>query len=324
MKSRTRNLLIPALLAVFGVFGAACEREAGVQTAANLPRGHYAPNTDQAADATFIRFTDDGEGEGLLETAIVTYEGKGGEEVELISAVHVADASYYADLEKQFGRYDSLLYEMVKPKGAKPPAPGRRSLGESSSIVSKFQRFMRDTLELDFQLDAIDYRAKNFVHADLDIETYQQLTSERGESIVQLMFKLAMSSHLSQKDGKSKSDPLIGMKMLAAFWMPDSARALKYLLAKELQHMEEIMAGLGAGPDGEGSVLLIGRNKQLVRVLRDRLKMGDKKIGVFFGGAHLSDVEKRIFAEIGLRRTGVRWVKAWEIRRKPEKQGAKK
>ena len=274
----------------------------------------------QKADTTFVRFRDSGKGEGVLETAIATYENKAGQKVELVSAVHIADTAYYKRLEKLFAGYDSLLYELVKPKGKKPPKPGRRDRSDSSNMVAWFQRYLRDTLKLDFQLDAIDYTAKNFVHADLDMETFQKLTKERGETMVQLMLKLALTQYKAEQEGKSKADPYMGLKMIAALVMPDSARTLKYLLAKQLQDMEALMAGLGAGKDGQGSVLLIERNKALMRVLHRRLKAGDKRIGVFYGGAHLHDVEERIFAETGLRRTGVRWEKAWLIERKKDKK----
>ncbi|MEE2888280.1 MAG: hypothetical protein VX951_12690 [Planctomycetota bacterium] len=281
-------------------------------------KGHYPPNTTQKADTKFVRFHDHGNGEGLLETAIATYRGKNGEKVELISAVHVADAGYYARLAKMFESYDSLLYEMVKAKGTKPPPPGRRKATESGGMISMFQRMMRDTLKLEFQIEAIDYRAKNFVHADLDAETFYELSEERGESLIRLMFNSAIAAMGRSGTDKDKSDPNMGMKMLFALFSKDRARLLKYLLAKELQNMEELMAGLSKGPDGKGSVILIERNKQLMRVLHQRLDKGEKQLGLFYGGAHLHDVEQRIFKEIGLQRTSVRWEKAWEIR-KPKK-----
>ena len=283
-------------------------------------KGHYPPNTEQEANAEFIRFTSESEGEGVLETAIVTYKGEDGEVVELVSAVHIADMTYYKRLEELFKTYDSLLYEMVKAKDAVIPAPKRTGLTESTSIVGGFQRFMRDSLDLEFQLDAIDYRAKNFVHADLDHETFEKLSEERGESLLTLLLRSATAQYQRQAAGESKSDPFLGIKMLAAFFQPDSARSLKFLLAKELQNMEEILAGLGGGEDGKGSVILTERNKELMRVLRDRLARGEKKIGVFYGGAHMPDVEQRIFAEIGLKRSGVRWERAWLIEKKPTKK----
>src|SRR3982751_998233 len=64
----------------------------------------------------FIRFTEDGKGGGTLDAAIVTYRDKQGRQVDLLSALHVGEKAYYAELSKSFTQYDALLYEMVKPK----------------------------------------------------------------------------------------------------------------------------------------------------------------------------------------------------------------
>jgi len=322
MRSR-RHLVGVAVLILSGIYAFT-----SAQGQAQGRKGHYPPNTSQPADTKFVRFQDDGDGQGLLETAIATYEGKNGEKVDLISAVHVADAGYYARLARSFDGYESLLYEMVKGKGVEPPAPGRRKATESGGMISMFQRMMRDTLKLEFQVEAIDYRSKNFVHADLDAETFQKLSDERGESLIRLMLNSALAAMGRSETDKNKTDPNLGMKMFLALFSKDRARILKYLLAKELQDMEELMAGLSKGPDGKGSVILIERNKHLMKVLHQRLDQGEKKLGVFYGGAHLHDIEERIFKEIGLKRTSVRWEKAWEIRKqkpvkKPARQGSK-
>src|SRR5437762_8854847 len=93
----------------------------------------------KADEAKFLRFVDDGDGGGKLEAAIATYE-KGGVKVHLVSAVHVGEKKYYDDLSKTFKGYDSLLYEMVKPKDAAAPGPDNKS----ESMVSAFQRMLKD------------------------------------------------------------------------------------------------------------------------------------------------------------------------------------
>src|ERR1700723_3206451 len=107
------------------------------------------PVTRPAEHTQFIRFVDDGNGGGKLQTAIVTYKNADGVTVHLVSAVHVGEKPYYEELNKTFESYDALLYELVKPKGARPPAPGEKS----QSGVSTFQRLLKDMLSLDFQLD---------------------------------------------------------------------------------------------------------------------------------------------------------------------------
>ena len=43
--------------------------------------------------------------------------------------------------------------------------------------TTEAKSYKKRTLDLEFQLDAIDYEAKNFIHADLDAETFQQMQS---------------------------------------------------------------------------------------------------------------------------------------------------
>ena len=251
-----------------------------------------------------------------METAIATYEGEGGEKVELISAVHIADGAYYARLEQLFATYDSLLYELIKSEGEEPPEPGRRKLGSSGfNLIALFQRAMRDGLELDYQIEAIDYSAKNFVHADLDAETFLALSKERGQTLTKLMLQSMLQEFVKmfKGEGTAQIDPLLEVKMLGALFSSKRAKRLKYLFAQQLQNIDELMAGFEKGLGGEESVILIARNKQAIKVLRERLAAGEKHIGVFYGGAHLPDLEERVFKEIGLRRTGVRWESAWVI-----------
>ncbi len=291
------------------LFAAACDRPQAPGGGGQL--GHYPPNTAQEPQPKFIRFIDGGDNTGRLETAIAVYEGEGGEKVELVGAVHIADAGYYARLAERFTTYDSLLYEMIKPDGAAPPGPGDRG----GSLISLLQRGMGGGLELAYQIEAIDYGAENFVHADLDAETFREMSKERGQTLPKLLLQSAVQEFLSTfKDGGGrKGDPMLELKMLAAMFSKERARRLKYLFARELQDIEEVMAGLEKGIGGEESVILIERNKKAIEVLRERLSAGEKHIGVFYGGAHLPDLEERILREIGLRRTGVRWETAWLI-----------
>src|SRR5947208_11136857 len=180
-------------------------------------------------ESKFLRFIDDGDGGGRLEAAITTYE-KDGVKVHLVSAVHVGEKKYYDGLAKTFQGYDSLLYEMVKPKDAPVPGAGARS----ESMVSAFQRMLKDALELEFQLDAIDYTAKNFVHADLDVETFEKMQAERGESIFTLMLRQLLDEMYKPQQAPEIELP----ELLMAFLSPDSSRHFKLILAKQFQDID--------------------------------------------------------------------------------------
>src|SRR5580658_9744166 len=56
----------------------------------------------------FIRFVDRGSAGGELDTADVAFSGPNGQSVHLVAAVHVGEASYYADLSKSFEKYDAV------------------------------------------------------------------------------------------------------------------------------------------------------------------------------------------------------------------------
>jgi len=252
------------------------------------------------ADSKFLRFIDDGDGGGKLEAAIATYE-KGGVKVYLVSAVHVGEKKYYDDLTKTFKGYDSLLYEMVKPKDAAVPGPDNKS----ESMVSAFQRMLKDFLELDFQLDAIDYTAKNFVHADLDAETFARMQEERGESIFTLMLRQILDEMSKPQTAPEVQLPELVMALLS----PDSARHFKLMLAKQFQDIDAKVSGL-EGPGG--SVLVGERNNAAVRVLKERIDKGDKNIGIFYGAAHMSGISAKL-KEMGFKEAGKEWRTAWDM-----------
>ena len=150
------------------------------------------------------------------------------------------------------------------------------------SMVSMFQRFLKDVLELDFQLDDVDYTKPNFVHADLDAETFAKMQEERGESMMGLMLQQMIRQMAKEMDGKGPKQEMSLMDLVDAFNSPDRARQFKMILGKSFGDLDDQMAGM------QGSVLLTERNKKALSVLKDQIQRGKKNIGVFYGAAHLS------------------------------------
>ena len=50
------------------------------------------------------------------------------------------------------------------------------TLIDRSSMIER----MKSALKLDLQLESINYDRPNFVHADLDVESFNQLQAARG------------------------------------------------------------------------------------------------------------------------------------------------
>jgi len=273
---------------------------------ANLPVRAADVKGDQEP-TKFLRFVEEGRDGGRLETGIATYKNPQGVTVQLVGAVHIADTGYYEALNKQFEGYDALLYEMVKPKDM--GAPGRdREQANGISLVHILQKGMKTFLDLDYQLDGIDYTRKNFVHADLTAEEFNRMQDERGESIMGLMLQQMLREMMKGDFAKQQQD-FDPMQLISALTSDDGPRQIKVLLAKQFENMDDMVAGL-EGPDG--SVLLTERNKACIKVLNDTLADGKKNIGVFYGAAHMKDMEKRL-TEMGFKRTAVEWRVAWDL-----------
>jgi len=277
-----------------------------------LPGQPPAPAASGVAEATspeaYLRLTRDGSAAKALEAAIVRFTPRGGTKksptVDLVSAVHVAEGSYYKRLNKEFGQYDVVLYELVAPEGTRPPREAQRTGG---SMVTGLQTGLTGLLNLEFQLDAIDYRRDNMVHADLSPEEFHRSMKDRGESMATI-FARAMGYAIA----KQASDPSGGddMKLLLALLDKDRAGALKRVMAEQmvdLGGMLEVLEGK------DGSTLIADRNARVMEVLRREIAAGKKKIAIFYGAGHMPDLAGRLQKDLGLVPGGTRWLVAWDL-----------
>lgn len=270
---------------------------------------------DKPEGTRFLRFVEEGRDGGRLETAIATYKNDKGVTVHLVGAVHIADSGYYEALNKIFAGYDVLLYEMVKPKDMEVGQRGDDA-GSGINLVRIIQRGMKMFLDLDYQLDGIDYTKKNFVHADLTAEEFARLQEERGESLWGMMLQQMLREMLKgdRANAAAEMDP---MELLEALQSADGARKLKLILAKQFENMDDMVKQM-EGPNG--SVLLTERNKAAMKVLKEQIAAGRKNIGIFYGAAHLKDLEQRLL-DMGFKRTAVEYRIAWDMTPKQRGRG---
>ncbi len=252
-----------------------------------------------------------------MQTAIVRYtptkaSGKAGSgvTVDLIGAVHIGDIAYYNKLNRQFSQYDALLYELVAPEGTKVTRGRGTSNGHP---VGAMQNMAKNFLELDHQLEYVDYTRPNFVHADMSPDEFQQAMKDRNESFLQMYFKLigtamAEQSKMSAKSGSSDLD------LITALFSSDRPRRLKIILGKQLAEMETLMVSFGGE---EGSTIITERNKKALSILKKQLAAGKKRVGIFYGAGHLNDMDKRLREEFKMQPESITWVTAWDLASKP-------
>ncbi len=224
--------------------------------------------------------------------------------VDLVSAVHVGEKNYYRQLNREFRKYDVVLYELVAPQGTKIPKGGG---GGSGSPVSALQMGMKDMLELEFQLEAVNYTRKNFVHADMSPEQFRKSMEERNESVFKMalrMFGYAIAKQAADPGGSSDAE------LLMALFAKDRAQAMKRVMAEQFQDMEGSLMAL-EGPDG--STLISARNDVALGVLRKQIAAGKKNIAIFYGAGHMPHFAQRLREDFDLVPASTRWLDAWDL-----------
>jgi hypothetical protein len=278
-------------------------------------------DTAQAADeakpevkaAKFLRLARDKEGELIsMDTAIVRYlpkEGAEGPTVDLIGAVHFAEKDYYEALNKQFEQYDVLLYELVAPEGKQTPKRGQTG----NHPLAMVQNGMKDILELEHQLEHIDYRKPNMVHADMTPEAFSKKMAERNESFFQILMK-SLGQGIAQRGQKQNQAADSGLGMMVIWFSPHRATLLRKLMAEQFEDLENSMKFLD-GPGG--STIITERNKVALDVLKKQVESGKRKVGIFYGAGHMPDFERRLIDDFGLQRDEERWLIAWDLTHKP-------
>ncbi len=262
-----------------------------------------------AAEPTnFIRFVEEDESDSL-QTAVVSYESPQKVKVDLVGAIHIADKAYFDALNMRFKGYDAVLYELVGPSFEERNKPEVKKQAEKLQWVGQLQSLMRDTLKLHGQLEGIDYKAKNFVHADMDMSQFTQTQTEKQESFFSLYLKAAQAQkEVNEKRGVN-SDAAGMVMLLKILTMKDSSTELKRMIAQEFDSVEDIMAGMETGG---GTVLVGERNKVALQVMDKEIAAGKKRLAIFYGAAHLGDMEDRLLKQ-GFKRTKVEWLKAWDL-----------
>ena len=279
------------------------------------------PEPPRAAgqEQEFLRITRDSARKPLaLETSIVTYTeppqvaaAAGRQEpveVDLVAAVHLGSRAYYDTLDRLFADYDAVLYELVAPDNARVPKPGRKPSG----AIGSAQHGLTKMLGLEFQLDQIDYAARNFVHADLSPKEFDAAMAKRGESWW-TMFSRVMRESMARADRPQKQPANdVGFSdIFGILFGNDRELRLRRLMAEQFTDMEVLTAAFGGE---EGSSLITDRNAAALDVLKEQIAKGRRKIAIFYGAAHMDDFDQKLQRDFQLQPRETVWLEAWDLR----------
>jgi hypothetical protein len=305
-------------LACFASVALVAQHDAPIDATKKPGPSAPAPLTD-AKDKTpsdFARFVAQDTG-GHFDVAITTYRNDAGVTVRLFGAVHIADAAHYVELQRRFTQCERLLYELVGPEDYRPKKGEARG-----GFVSILQQGMKNGLELEFQLDGIDYGVANFVHADMTPEEFEDSMAERGESVFSMLMQVGMNaqkkmaeSQAAADDGDEDDEDDASRKkpvdMAKAFRDGEGRHQLRLMMAQQLEALE-------AASSGSGSTLLEGRNEKCLQVLQREIAAGSKDLGIYYGAAHLPHMEQRLTQDLGFAKVDHEWLVAWDCTKRPD------
>lgn len=299
------------------------EAAAAPQIVATQPATVENPQRQLASLTTssFLRVESSSAGElKSLQTSVTRYRtaAPGGVQVDLIGAVHIGEPEYYAELNTLFDTYDVLLYELVAPEGTVIPKGGKR---EGTNPIALLQDTAKNMLGLASQLEEIDYTKAHFVRADMTPEQIAAKMSERGETALTLalgtladvMRQQKVAAKRAAQDGTAAA-AMAELEDLSLFDMMGNPAKMKRVLAQQFAATGSLDQALG-GPLNQ--LLVVDRNGEALKVLQKQIALGKKKIGIFYGAAHLPDFDKRLINDFGLQPAegsdDPRWLTAWDL-----------
>lgn len=262
----------------------------------------------------YMRIAYDSEHEPqAMQTSIVTYvPGPNSPykdvSLDMISAVHVGEVSYFEALNKRFDNYEALLYELIAEKGTVPkPDPNKEY-----SFIAAMQLSLTEVLQLEYQLHGINYDRPHFVHADKSPDEFIQSMRDKNESFVSLFMKIMSASYAEQS--KNPNYRAVEAKLMLALMTKDPAeraKRLKRLMASQFRQSDMMIEALNGA---EGSTIISGRNDTALEVLKEQIKAGKKKIGIFYGAGHMPDFHEKLTRDFGFTVKNVEWIEAWDLR----------
>ena len=283
-----------------------------------------------APPAAYMKVSRAGTNVVTLQIAVRQFvPGRGpGPQVWLVGASHVGDSNYFASLQRSLDAMDLVLFEGV---GART-RPYRFESEEEGSV----QLTMARSLGLKFQLQAIDYDRPHFRNSDLTLAQLSRLVQGGREGAAGddasgeearagrsragggASGRQEFEQLLQVMDGSSFLGAIVqmGFKFIGA--NPKLRELTKLMLIETLGALTgdlSQMRGLPPGVQRLFEVIIQERDKVVLTDLKAALSgpRPPRVIAVFYGAAHMADLEKRLRSELHYVPQGERWLSAMSV-----------
>jgi hypothetical protein len=242
-----------------------------------------------------------------------------GPSIWLVGVAHIGTPEYYQTIQKRLDRQTVVLFEGVNGARMKDaPGAATREMGLQTKLAK--------ALGLVFQLDAIDYRGKNFVNSDLDSgDLVKEINdkSKGGDPSAKKSKKKSSEAKSGDAAGDDESDDgelsdnatfnalmqaLQGTgsvgKMLDGLTQflgssPEMQETSKVMLVETLGRAGEMIEmAKGMSPDMKDlfEVVLNQRNEVVIRDIRTQLARlkPNETLAVFYGAGHMDEIARRL------------------------------
>lgn len=261
-----------------------------------LPRVIGNPPPDR-----YTRTIQTGADEFSLQTGSRLFRRAGSPDVDLVGAIHIAEPGYYRQIQARLDRADLVLYEKVIDERIEDLDPATVAEAQQRSAYGR----LASSLGLVMQTSGIDYAKPHFRRSDLTLQQMFAMLEREIESGGDE--GAAAEAHASMKRLKRM---LGGSSILlnGTLWLVSGSRTLQSRVRLD-------MMTLGMPGGDEPDMLLDSprlqqliednRNEHVIRDLQTVLREPKprRRIAVFYGAAHLADLEKRL-RSMGYRPTG--------------------
>jgi len=262
-----------------------------------------------------------------LHIAMRRFESRTGTGVPvwLVAVSHIGETNYYQKIQAFLQGQSLVLFEGIGGLKARQAAAGsqdrREGQEEESELLEpeSLQSTLAASLDLAFQLEAIDYTPRHFQNSDLSLDQLQALllrnVAESSEEESAGTANPAFGALIQAMDGSSWLGTVLhmGVKLLGS--SPKLQAMTRLMLIDMLGQLEGDLTQIqGLPPDMKEliRVLIRERNKVVMRDLRSALAKPAslRSIAVLYGAGHMDDLEKRLVSELDYRPVEDTWLPA--------------
>lgn len=228
------------------------------------------------------------EGKKALEAAIKTYADEKGNEISLVSCVHVAESEFFNEIKSYSDSKEKVLYEGVGSKEAR--GKGQRDMFGNMINEAMAWGMSMMTGGLKYQTKEIDYFGLG--------DNWEPCDVSFGEMI----------------QGSLKPEEI--QKFVGMLFSPQNAETAKKMKEYQSMSQREMIARsiTGDGPmPMEDMYIAKGRNEVLSQRLKSIFDSKEaKEVAVFYGAAHMTGIEEYITKDLGFKEKDEKWVEAFK------------